>query len=292
MSTVMQQITLASGLVGYRQGGSGFPLILVHGWAGSSRNWHKTLACLADVQQVYALDLPGYGASPPLQDRATGKRLAEVVLEFADALGLEQFDLNGHSFSAGVCAYLAARCPHRVRRLVLTSTSTYRNGVERRMMGPMHSVLSLWTALRRPWMGHTPLVYRTVSRRFFHRLPGDNEMLCALFDDFLRMDRRTASQSADSAADPDFHTVLRSIRVPTLVVSGRNDTIMPTVGTPLIASLIPGARLAWIEQCGHMPMLEQPEQYHQIVREFLNGGGDGSGDGHAVLHAAPAITQG
>jgi pimeloyl-ACP methyl ester carboxylesterase len=229
------------------------------------------LDLLADIRTVYALDLPGYGDSPPIPEAATGERLATAVMEFADALGLEQFDLNGHSFSAGVCAYVAARHPHRVRRLVLTSTSTYRNGIERRMMGPMHSVLTLWTALRRPWMGRTPLVYRNVSRRFFHRLPSDDGLLGEIFADFLRMDRRTASESANSAADPNFHMVLQSINTPTLVVSGSNDTIMPTVGTPLIADLVPNAELVWIEQCGHLPMIEQPHQYHQVVRHFLNG---------------------
>lgn len=269
----MQQVTISTGPVFYRQRGNGFPLILVHGWAGSSRNWHKTLDHLADMRTVYALDLPGYGDSPPLSEVATGERLALTVIEFADVLGLQQFDLNGHSFSAGVCAYIAMKCPGRVRRLVLTSTSTYRNEMERRMMGPMHSILSLWTALRRPWMGRTRLIYRNVSRRFFHRLPPDDQMLGEIFGDFLRMDRRTASESASSAADPNFHEVLQGIRAPTLVVRGRNDTIMPTPGTPLIARLVPNAQLVWVEQCGHLPMLEKPEQYHHIVRHFLNGFG-------------------
>lgn len=266
---MVQQITISSGTIAYRRAGSGFPLILVHGWAGSSRNWKFTLKHFSDIRTVYALDLPGYGASPPLPDEATSRRLASVVLEFADALGLAQFDLNGHSFSAGVCVYSSVACPERVRRLVLTSTSIYRTEFERRMMGPMHSILSLWTALRRPWMGHSPLVYRTVSRRFFHRLPPNGELLPELFDDFLRMDRRTASESAQSAGEPGFHQVLRTVAAPTLVVSGRNDTIMPTTGTPLIAELVPHAHLVWIEECGHLPMLEQPDQYHQVVRTFL-----------------------
>jgi pimeloyl-ACP methyl ester carboxylesterase len=57
--------------------------------------------------------------------------------------------------------------------------------------------------------------------------------------------------------------------MPVLVVGARQDQIMPTVGTPYLASLIPDQRLHWIERCGHLPMLERPAIYHRLLRQFL-----------------------
>lgn len=255
----------------YRAAGSGarMPLVLLHGWGGSSRYWRSTLAALDD-RPVLAPDLPGFGESPPLSGPASAARLAEFVVAFADAVGLERFDLNGHSFCASVAAYLAARHPERVRRLVLTCVSTFRNELERRVVNQVHHLMGVWMALRRPWMARSPAFARAVGTRFFYRLPSDTRVLTEAFTDFLKMDRRTALETAASAGDPEINRAFQAIRAPTLVIGARQDRIMPPAGTPEVARLIPGSRLIWLERCGHLPMLECPEEYHRALREFLD----------------------
>ncbi len=246
------------------------PLLLLHGWGGSSRYWGTTLADLGKDRWVLAPDLPGFGDSPPMVENPDPHRLAEAVLAFADALGLEAFDLNGHSFCAGVAVYVTARQPERVRRLVLTSFSTYRSERERRMVDQLHNVLALWMSLRRPWMGRWRPFYRTIGSRFFHRTPDDDAVLHAAFADFLKMERRTALATAATAGDALINPAMAALDKPTLVVGSRQDRIMPPAGTPEVARLITGSRLVWIEECGHLPMVERPALYHQIVREFLD----------------------
>lgn len=266
----MQSVKLSGGFIAYRQQGHGPPLLLLHGWGGSSRYWKSTLQCLADRRTVYALDLPGYGDSPPWTNgHATSiQSVATLVIEFADALGLDHFDLNGHSLSSSVSVYVAVNAPARVRRLVLTCASTYRNELERLASRYLHRLLGLWIMLRRPWMGHSPWIYRPVVQRFFYRSPPDHIMQ-ASFDDFLRMDRRTAIAHANDAIHGDYHAVLRQVAAPTLLIGARHDNVMPTSGTPCIARLIPNCQLSWIERCGHLPMIERPAVYHQLLREFL-----------------------
>lgn len=265
----MQTITLSGGSVAYRQQGHGPALLLLHGWAGSSIYWRRTLEHLADSRTVYALDLPGYGSSPPWSGSPGVQSAAALVAEFADALGLSSFDLNGHSLSSSVAACLAVKVPHRIRRLVLTCASTYRNERERRLASLLHHLLGLWVTLRRPWMARTRFFYRAIGGRFFYRAPADDGLLRAFFEDFLRMDRRTGLAHAFDALHFDYHAVLRQIAVPTLVIGARQDTVMPPVGTPYLARLIPNCQLNWIDQCGHLPMLEQPGIYHRLLREFL-----------------------
>jgi pimeloyl-ACP methyl ester carboxylesterase len=193
------------------------------------------------------------------------------VARFANALGLQQFDLNGHSFSTSVAVFVALYLPARVRRLVLTCASTYRSENERQVVRFAHHLLGLWVRLRRPWMGQVRFVYRTLAKRFFYRLPADDALLRESVQEFLRMDRRTAVVHANDVVKIPYHAALRRVAVPTLVVGARQDAIMPTAGTPYLADLIPNSRLTWIEQCGHLPMLEQPEHYHRLLREFLAG---------------------
>lgn len=266
----LHQAMVAGSPVYYRRRGAGFPLLLLHGWGGSSHYWRSTLDRLGTTHDVIAPDLPGFGDSPPLEGKhAGGQHMADMVIAFADQLGLTQFDLNGHSFSAGVAAFVAARYPTRVRRLVLTSFSTFRTELERRIVDQVHRVMSLWMALRRPWMAERRMFYRTVSSRFFYRTPNDDALLRESFMDFMKMDRRTALESAASSGDPAINLALRQISAPTLIIGSRQDNIMPPAGTPKAAELVSNSRLVWIERCGHLPMIEQPEIYHRLLAEFL-----------------------
>ncbi|MFV9503489.1 MAG: alpha/beta fold hydrolase [Oscillochloridaceae bacterium umkhey_bin13] len=246
------------------------PLLLLHGWGGSSRYWGPTMADLGRDRRVVAPDLPGFGDSPPLHGTASAVRLADVVLEFANRLGLEVFDLNGHSFCANVAVHVAARNPERVRRLVLSCVSTFRSERERKLVEQVHHVLALWMSLRRPWMANSRMFYRAVGTRFFYRIPKDDAILQAAFADFLKMDQRTALESAASAGDAIINPTMASLRTPTLVLGARQDRIMPPAGTPEVARLVPDSQLVWIERCGHLPMIERPEVYHQALRAFLD----------------------
>ncbi len=263
------ETAVAGTKVRFRRSGRGAPILLLHGWGGSSRLWHYTMRDLADHYQVIAPDLPGFGASPPLSGQLSLERLADWVVAFADALRLDQFIINGHSLCAAVAVHVAARYPERVHRLILTSFSTFRDERERRVVASIHHLMALWLALRRPWMLDVQPIMRLVGNRFFYRIPDDHSILRETFADFLAMEQRTALETARGAGSPTISAALAAVRAPSLIVACRHDQIMPPPGAPVAASRIPRCRLVWIEQCGHLPMLERPQQYHAILREFL-----------------------
>lgn len=267
----MQWVRLSNGYtVYYRQAGSGPPLILVHGWGASSRYWQDTITFLSAIRTVYAPDLPGYGQSPPMVvESATPERLARLVVEFANVLRLETFDLVGHSLGASVSSYLAAGWPARVKHLVLTNAGTYRSNSERRVIKIAHRIVSTWLRFRHPWMLRVPRVYRRIARRFFYALPDDDTLINECLNDFYNMDRRTAKESAVGMVGHTLTSVLRQIRAQTLVIGSTNDRLVPRYGPPSMVKLIENSRLAWIERCGHLPMIEQPDIYHELLRDFL-----------------------
>lgn len=253
----------------YRRAGSGPTVLLLHGWGGSSAYWAATMTALADGYTLIAPDMPGFGASPPLGETTDVPRLIAWLEAFTTTLALDRFALNGHSFASGLAAHFATRNPHQVTKLILTSFSTFRNEAERKLVDSVHHVMALWMALRRPWMAQRRMFYRAVGGRFFYKIPSDDAVLQAAFSDFLKMDKRTALETARSAGNPTITAALQGIQAPTLLIGARQDRIMPPVGTPVAAKLIPNAELQWIEQCGHLPMIERPAEYQRLVRTFL-----------------------
>jgi pimeloyl-ACP methyl ester carboxylesterase len=265
----LRHVLTADGPVACRMAGQGPPLLLLHGWGSSSRCWAESFRRLSARFTLIAPDLPGFGESPPLAGIATNEDLARHTLALADALGLDRFALNGHSYAAGVAALAAARAPERVERLILTCFSVWRSNHERRVVAAVHHLLRLYLVLRASWQARRRLFQRMLGRRLFYRLPADAALLRASYDDFLRMDRRVGTSTAASSARPPFHEVLRAIAAPTLLIGARQDTVMPPANTPIVAELVPDCRLHWIDRCGHMPMIEQPEQYYALLLDFL-----------------------
>lgn len=97
-------------------------MLALHGWLDNGASFTRLAPRLADSHRVTALDLPGHGQSahlPKALHRYALVNQIDHVLDFADALGLEQFDLLGHSLGGGIAALLAAAAPRRVRRLLL-----------------------------------------------------------------------------------------------------------------------------------------------------------------------------
>src|SRR5690606_25319281 len=104
--------------------GTGTALVLLHGIAGASQSWTRQLADLADMRRVIAWDCPGYGDSDDLPGEPGLDDYAEALLALADSLGLERFDLLGHSMGGAIAGRFAARHPERVERLILSGTRT------------------------------------------------------------------------------------------------------------------------------------------------------------------------
>ncbi len=256
-------------IIYYRTAGSGHPLILIHGWGGSSRYWQGSLERLSDVRTVYAIDLPGHGESPPLKGKITPRRLAELIIEIADVLGLESFDLNGHSYSANVTTHVSVGWPQRVSRLILTCPSTYRNEGERHLVTQVHRLTGLWVMMRGRWMKQIPQVSQRIGKLLFYSMSLKDERVRQSIEDFLFMDRHTGIQLPLNATMPRYIETLESVPSPTLVVGARQDSIMPDYGPPTVARLIPVSHLEWIESCGHLPMVERPQMYNYVLRKFL-----------------------
>lgn len=284
--STVQHMTLADGPVAYRQTPNDrSPLLLIHGWGGSSRHWQGTADSLADIRSLYALDLPGHGETPARGVPIGPDALARLVIAFADRLGLDRFDLNGHSWGAAVAILVAAHWPERVDRLVLTSLGAARNPLEQLAMTQAYHQMSAammlwrpwlamsrpWFALSRPtidWIGAQPAIYRAIAGQVVRHLPEDEAMRHGVRE-LLSTDPMTALEFAIEAGSPAFLAALETMTAPTLLVSADSDVLMPPAGVRALAAHIRNVKQVQIQNCGHVPMIEQPAEYHRLVRAFL-----------------------
>jgi pimeloyl-ACP methyl ester carboxylesterase len=226
----------------YRSVGTGTPLVLLHGYGVSGRIWQRMLPYLAEHHQVFTVDLPGHGYSTyksPWQLRA----VAPLHATWLRQLQLPPVALLGQSTGGAIAIHLTASAPELVERLILVSSI----GI------PLQVGLPL-------------LVIRSV-RSFFQL--GDGFYPLALIHDVLQPRPRLWWQAVLEVIRSDFRTELASIIVPTLIIWGERDVLIPlSIGQALQAAL-PHALFVTLPNCGHRPMLAQAEILSGVILEFL-----------------------
>lgn len=245
------------------------PVLLVHGWGGSGRYWSSLIARLDQRYRFIVPDLPGVGRSLPVRRAYSMADQVAAIEALLDHLQLRRVQLVGHSMGGALGMLLAAKRPELIERLVLTSICLFRNERERRSFVLITRMLALSMRLRAPWMADVALLRQSSARRYFYRVPQDEAILRAGFLDYLLMDRATAVASAHSAASPAIPAAAARVQCPTLLIAPREDQVMPVANVEYTGRVIPGCTIRWIEQCGHLPMVEQPDQYAALVDGFL-----------------------
>lgn len=230
--------------------GSGPPVVLLHGLAGSYRWWRYTVPALANSFRVHLPDLIGFGGSrlaaggPP-----EIPRLAELLTLWLDALGLERVHLVGHSMGGQISIHIAARRPERVDRLALVSAA----GIPRR--------LSL------------PEMARFVAELIPPRAWGRPAFLPTIARDALRAGPAPILSATYHILKDDVRPLLHRIRSPTLIIWGRLDPLTPLAHGWILADAIADARLHVLPDAAHNPMADRPEEFNAVLRSFLQGDG-------------------
>jgi pimeloyl-ACP methyl ester carboxylesterase len=237
--------------------GAGEPLLFLHGAMGAGL-WSAALDLLAEDFHVLAPDHPGFGPSPLPDWLRTMDDMVFHYLELLDALdpGGKPL-LVGSSFGGWIAAELAAAHPERIRRLVLVDAAGLRLP-----QAPIPDVFRLSPE------SLLPLLFHDLSKAA-PLIPNDlgPDTLVRLFHDRAALARLAWHPYMH---DPKLPRRLRRLgAVPTLIVWGRQDRLLPPVYADEYVRLIPGAKVVLIENCGHDPLLEQPTEFARTAATFL-----------------------
>jgi pimeloyl-ACP methyl ester carboxylesterase len=241
--------------------GAGPAVLLVHGFCQSSAYWAPTVERLANAGVgACAPDLPGFGESAREAGPYTMAGLADALVRELDRRRLPKIVLVGGSMGGVVAQHLVLRHPHRVERLLLVATG----GVTANEALALEKAEALAAA---PWNEQT---VAPIVDGFFHRRPPEADI--ARFRRIaLSASQAAAVEAARSNAVNRTLGELGSVRMPTLIVQGRHDRARPPQQGVDMRERIAGSRLEILEDSGHTPHLEQPDEFHAIAMPFLRG---------------------
>ena len=218
----------------YVERGEGFPLLLLHGNGEECGYFSHQLEAFSATRRSIALDSRGHGKTPRGEGPLSIRRFADDLLGFMDRLGLEKADLLGFSDGANVAMVFAMERPERVRRLVLNGGNLDAGGIRPSTQIPIE------------------IGFRVA--RFFARWSPRARANAELLNLMVN----------DPGIPPED---LARIQAPTLVVAGTRDMVKEE-HTRLIASRIPGAKLAFVEG-DHFVARGNPEEFDRVVLDFL-----------------------
>ncbi len=257
-----------------RHGQSGSPILLIHGFAASVFEFRLWVSGLAERHRVWAVDLKGHGSSPvPSDDRYSPHDHAEAVHRLIVQEDLRDLTLVGHSMGGGIALLVALRllAEGRLERLILVSSAAYPQPIPGFITLAQRRRVTRWILALIPKAPLVRLVLRAIVydrttvtaaqvegyaaqlRSKHHRLAIIHTALQILPENLAEM----------TARYPE-------IDVPTLLLWGRHDRVVPlSVGEKLL-DVLPRARLEVLEECGHLVPEELPEESLEIVLDFLS----------------------
>lgn len=272
----LRRVSIHGHDVGYRRAGAGPALLLVHGMAGSSCTWRDVMPSLARGHDVLAPDLPGHGVSAkPAGDYSLGA-YASGLRDLLAALGMERVTVVGQSLGGGVAMQLAYQHPELVDRLVLVSSG-----------GLGREVSWLLRALALPGVEYVmPVLFPSQVRtggdavnRFVARLGIRAPQLAEVWRAYASLteaDSRGAFlRTLRAVIDPGGQSVCAADRLylaaamPTLIVWGDRDPIIPVTHAHAAHEAMPGSRLEIFDGTGHFPHAEHPERFATVLADFL-----------------------
>lgn len=242
------------------QGGSGDPLLFLHGAGGLHEGQY--LEDLAQRFTVYAPSHPGFGASEGLEHIDDVIDLALYYHDFMDELGIESAHIIGHSMGGMLAAELASLCSHRVRRLVLSNpVGLWRDE------DPVLDFFVLPPDQLLPYIVHDP--QSEAIREAFPAPQSADDMIEQMYQRVQSF--ASAGKFLWPIPDRGLRRRIHRITSPTLIVWGESDGLVPPSYAEDFRSSIENSRVVIMKECAHMPMFEKRDEFVSLVAEFLSG---------------------
>jgi len=272
----LQHVLIHGHDVGFRRGGSGEVILLIHGLAGSSRTWDAVIPALTPGYDVIAPDLLGHGESAKPQGDYSLGAFASGLRDLISVLDVPSVTIVGHSFGGGVAMQLAYQHPRLVDRLVLVASG----GLGREVSWLLRMLALPGAEYLMPFGVPKPIVERATSvgqalGRQNIRSPKLAEMWRAYSSLAGAQNRSAFVRTMRGVIDPRGQVVNAEDRlylathIPTLIVWGDHDEIIPVAHGRRAHELIPTSRLEILHGVGHFPHVEAPDRFNDTMLDFL-----------------------
>jgi pimeloyl-ACP methyl ester carboxylesterase len=216
-------------------------LLLLHGYAGSARWWERNLQPLAEAHTVYALDLPGFGAAR-MSGPYTFKRVVSLLATWMDANRIGPASLVGHSMGGQVAMLLAAEHPDRIQSMILLAPAGL------------------------PFSGNLIWIGRQAFRS---RAGGDMRFTPIVAFGALRAGPRILWQAVQQIRQVDVRPHLTGLTVPTLILWGERDRLIPATNAPILSAAMPHAEIRISLGMGHNIFFDDANLVNEAILAFV-----------------------
>jgi pimeloyl-ACP methyl ester carboxylesterase len=249
-------------------------MVFIHGWGGSCRYWRSTATAIAHDYDCLLYDMRGFGQSTEEKTVNIGYELedyAEDLLILLDTFKLDKIYFNAHSMGASIGAVFLNLAPERVHKAILTCNGIFTyNAIA---FSAFHQVGGYVVKFRYNWFLKVPFADKMFMARFLHQ-PIPKDISIAFLEDFLLADYNAALNTIYSSVSKKAVKIMpeefAKIKVPTLLISGEKDQIIPA-SMGKVAALLNRDKISYVEipKTGHFPMLEDTNTYLNTITNFL-----------------------
>tara|TARA_B110001452_G_scaffold120418_1_gene99954 strand:- start:497 stop:1249 length:753 start_codon:yes stop_codon:yes gene_type:complete len=241
--------------------GKGFPLILIHGYLGSSEMWCNQKDYFSKFSRVITPALPGFGESSSVKSLASIEAMALKMIETIDGLKIEKFNLMGHSMGGMIVQEMTKICRNRINKLICFATSSLGE-----IPGRFETMNQTRQKLKDDGLAET---LSRVPKKWF--VKGDRDKNYYLCQNAVK---NVSFESADNAliAMENWSGIneLKNIKNETLIVWGDKDSSYNFEQVNTLKKNIKNSRLEIFENCSHNVHLEKPKEFNLLIESFIN----------------------
>lgn len=258
--------------VHYRDEGDGFPIVLVHGTAASLHTWDAWTHELKKTNRVIRMDLPAFGITGPNKNADYSLEAYTTFLHsFLEKLQLKKFHIAGNSLGGNIAWNYTADYPENVEKLILVDAS----GLPTNKQPPAIFKMAKTPLLKTLFLYVTPKIL--IKKNIEEVYADDSKITDALVDRYHKMALRVGNRKAFiDRAKTDFGldsivniNKLKSIQTPTLLIWGAQDLWIPLGNGIRMDRILVNSKLEVLENSGHVPMEENPNESLKILKNFL-----------------------
>ena len=240
--------------------GKGFPLVLVHGFLGSSKMWKPQIDFFKDHFRIITPDLPGFGKSNKAKSHNSIQSIANLLINCLEEKKIHKFHLLGHSMGGMIVQEMAKKIGDKISKLVCYST-----GPRGEMPGRFESVDESRENLQKNGL---ETMAKNIAKTWF--IKGEN---AKYFDVCIETGKQTSMEAVDNSlvAFKNWNGVdtLKNIKNETLIIWGDQDKSYNFEQVQTLEKNIENSKLIIFKNCAHNVHLEQPDQFNKTIKDFL-----------------------
>ena len=240
--------------------GKGFPLVLLHGFLGSSKMWEPQIDFFKDNFRVITPDLPGFGKSNKAKSHNSIQSIANLLMDCLEEKKIDKFYLLGHSMGGMIVQEMAKQYGNKIVKLICYST-----GPRGEMPGRFESIDQSRENLKKKGLEITA---KNIAKTWFVKKEN-----AKYFDICIEAGKQTSTKAVDDAliAFKNWNGIntLKNIKNETLIVWGDQDKSYNLEQIKTLKKSIKKSKLVIFKNCAHNVHLEQPNQFNKTIKNFL-----------------------